>query len=98
MDHIFLTSALIGGEWLASLPCRGTPRRESPGIHRIRCWMGRKAGMDGTQKKKSLTLSGLEIRPIDRPARGLSLYRLRYRECVFLNVCVAFAIILHEDR
>jgi hypothetical protein len=28
--HIFLTSALVGGEWSASRPCRFTPRLKSP--------------------------------------------------------------------
>jgi hypothetical protein len=33
--HIFLTSALVGGEWLASHPCRFTP-----GAHWIGGWVG----------------------------------------------------------
>jgi hypothetical protein len=28
--HIFLTSALVGGEWSASLRCRFTPGKEPP--------------------------------------------------------------------
>jgi hypothetical protein len=29
--HIFLTSALAGGEWSASRPCRFTPGERAPG-------------------------------------------------------------------
>jgi hypothetical protein len=28
--HIFLTSALVGGEWSASRPCHFTPGKEAP--------------------------------------------------------------------
>jgi hypothetical protein len=35
------------------------------------------AGLDEVEKRKFLTLPGLEPRPLDRPARSQSLYRLR---------------------
>jgi hypothetical protein len=38
----------------------------------------RKAGLDDVEKRKLLTLTGLEIRLLERPARSQSLYRLRY--------------------
>jgi hypothetical protein len=41
--HIFLTSAL-GGEWLASRPCRFTPGKRAPGTHWIGDWVGPRAG------------------------------------------------------
>jgi hypothetical protein len=31
--HIFLTSALAGGEWSASRPSRFTPGEKAPDIH-----------------------------------------------------------------
>jgi hypothetical protein len=71
--HIFLTSALIGGEWSASRPCRCTP-----GTHCIGGLMDSRAGLDDLEKRKFLTLQGLELRPFSRPARSQSLYRLRY--------------------
>jgi hypothetical protein len=37
-----------------------------------------KPGMDDMEKRKFLTLSGLELRPLGRPARSQSLYRLSY--------------------
>jgi hypothetical protein len=35
--HIFLTSALVGGEWSASRPGRFTSEERAPGTH----WVGR---------------------------------------------------------
>jgi hypothetical protein len=37
-----------------------------------------RAGLDDVDKRKFLTLAGLELRPFGRPARSQSLYRLRY--------------------
>jgi hypothetical protein len=73
---IFLTSALAGGEWSASRPCRFNPRESAPGIHLTGGWVGPIAGLDDVEK--ILTLPGLELRLLDRPARSQSLYRLRY--------------------
>jgi hypothetical protein len=77
--HIFLTSALVGGEWSASRPCRFTPGERAPGTHWIGGWVGPRTYLDDVEKRKFLTLSGLELRPLGRPARSQSLYRLRYR-------------------
>jgi hypothetical protein len=76
--HIFLTSALVGGEWSASRPCCFTPRERTLGIHWIGGWVCPRAGLDDMEKRKCLTLSGLELRPLSRPARSQSLYLLRY--------------------
>jgi hypothetical protein len=67
--HIFLTAALVGGDWSASRPCRFTPGEKVPGINWIEGWVGLRAGLDDLEKKKYLTLPGLEIRPLCRPAR-----------------------------
>jgi hypothetical protein len=75
--HIYLTSALFGGEWLASRPGRFTPEERAPGIHFIGCWMSPRTGLDDVEKRKFLTLPRLEIRLLGRPARNQSLYRLR---------------------
>jgi hypothetical protein len=61
--HVFFTSALVGGEWLASRPDRFTPGERTPGTHRIGGWVGPRAGMDDAQKIKFLTLPGLELDP-----------------------------------
>jgi hypothetical protein len=51
--HIFLTSALVGGEWSASLPGRFTPRESAPGTHWIGGWVDPRAGLDDVEKRKS---------------------------------------------
>jgi hypothetical protein len=40
--------------------------------------VGPRAGLYDMEKRKFLTLPGLELRPLGRPARSQSLYRLRY--------------------
>jgi hypothetical protein len=54
--HIFLTSALAGGEWSASRPGRFTP-----GAHCIGGWVDSRAGLDNVEKKKFLTFPGREL-------------------------------------
>jgi hypothetical protein len=48
--HVFLTSALVGGEWSASRPNRLTPGERTPGTHWIGGWVGPSAGQDDMQK------------------------------------------------
>jgi hypothetical protein len=66
--HIFLTSALVRDEWLASPPGRITPRERAPVTHWIGSWVYLRAGLDDLEKKKFLTLPELELRPLSRPA------------------------------
>jgi hypothetical protein len=51
----------------------------TPGTHWIGGLVGPRAGLDDVEKRKFLTLPGLELRPHGRPARSQSLFRLRYR-------------------
>jgi hypothetical protein len=74
--HIFLTLALDGGEWSASRPSRFTPGERAPGSYRIGGCVSQRAGLDDVEKRKLLTLPGLELQPLDRPARSQSLSRL----------------------
>jgi hypothetical protein len=66
--HIFLTTALVGGEWSASRPCRFTPGERAPGTHWIGSCVGPRASLDYVEKRKFLALLGLEFRPLGRPA------------------------------
>jgi hypothetical protein len=50
--HAFLTSALDGGEWSASLPGRFTPRERASGSHWIGAWLGPRASLDAVVKRK----------------------------------------------
>jgi hypothetical protein len=49
-----------------------------PGTHCIGGWVDPRASLDDMEKWKFLPLPGLEPRPLSRPARSQSLYRLRY--------------------
>jgi hypothetical protein len=66
------------GEWSASRPYRFTLGERAPSTHWIGGWVGPRAGLDAVEKRKFLTLPELEFQPLGRPARGQSLYRLRY--------------------
>jgi hypothetical protein len=76
--HIFLTLALVGGEWSASRPGRFTSEERAPGTHWIGGWVDPRSSLDDVEKRKYLTVPRLEPRPLGRPARSQSLYRLRY--------------------
>jgi hypothetical protein len=66
--HLFLTSALAGGEWSASRPGRFIPGERAPGTHWIGSWEA--DCLDDVEERNFLTLRGLEIRPLGRPARS----------------------------
>jgi hypothetical protein len=66
----FLTSALDGGEWSASRPCRFTPAETVPTTHWIGGWVDPRGGMD-TVDKNLLPLHRIESRFLGRPARSL---------------------------
>jgi hypothetical protein len=53
-------------------------RERDLGTHWIGVLMDPRAGLDDLEKRKFLTLPGLELRTLSRPARSRSLYRLRY--------------------
>jgi hypothetical protein len=48
--HVFLTSALVGGEWSVSRSGRFTGGERASGIHWIGDWMGPRTGLDYTGK------------------------------------------------
>jgi hypothetical protein len=76
--HVFLISTLVGGEWSASRPTHFTPGKRAPNLHSIWVWIGPRVGLGDMEKWKFLLPPGLELRPLGRPARSQSLYRLRY--------------------
>jgi hypothetical protein len=84
--HIFLTSALVGGEWSASRPCHFTPGEGASGTHWLGSWVGPRASLDDAEEKKFLTPPGLELRLLSRPARSQSLYRLSYPGSLFNKI------------
>jgi hypothetical protein len=56
-----------------------------------------RASLDVVEKRKFLTLSGLELRPLDRPARSQSLYKLRYPGSSTKSVAVVIHF-LHQNE
>jgi hypothetical protein len=53
----------VGGEWLASRPCRFTHGERTPGIHWIRGWVCPRGGLDDVEKRKIFLLPGIEPQP-----------------------------------
>jgi hypothetical protein len=47
--HIFLTSALVGGEWSASRLGHFTPRERALRTHWIGGWVNPRAGLDDVE-------------------------------------------------
>jgi hypothetical protein len=60
--HAFLFSALAGGEWPASRPGRFTPGERDSRTYWIGGWVEPRASLDDMEKRKFLSLAGLELR------------------------------------
>jgi hypothetical protein len=58
--HIFLNLALAGGEWLASCLIRFTPGERALSTQWIG-WVDPRNSLDDMEKRKFLTLLGLEL-------------------------------------
>jgi hypothetical protein len=61
-----------GWKWSASRGGRFIP----PGTHWIVSWVGLRTGLDEVEWRKILPLTGLELRPLGRPAGIQLLHRL----------------------
>jgi hypothetical protein len=61
----FLTSALDGGDWLAWRSSRFIPGERARGTHWIGGWVDPRAGLEATEKRKMLSLPGIDPRPPD---------------------------------
>jgi hypothetical protein len=90
--HVFLSLALVTGEWSASRPGRFTPGESAPGTYWIGGWVGPRAGLEDVEKRKFLTVPGLELLLLGGPARSQSLYRLPYPG--FFSFCAVVRKIL----
>jgi hypothetical protein len=85
----FLTSALDGGEWSTSRPCRFTPGKGPSGSR----WMG---GWVDPTKVKRIILYCRESNP-GRPARSLSLYRQSCPgSCIYIYIYIYIYIHTHD--
>jgi hypothetical protein len=68
--HIFLNSALVGGEWWASRPGRFAPRGMIPRYPLDRRLGGPRVGVEAVEKKEILPLPGIEpgaVQPVAIP-------------------------------
>jgi hypothetical protein len=92
--HAFLTSALGGGEWLASRPDRFTPGERAYRIRWTRGWVGLRAVLNTEKKKKYFIPIGNQSKIPGRPALSLvnifkELPYIGYKKanmyCTFLN-------------
>jgi hypothetical protein len=80
--------ALAVDEWSSSLPGHFTPRERALGTYWIGGWV------DDLEKRKFLTLLGLELQPLGHPAHSLSLYQLHYPGFeVFMEVEIYTAVV-----
>jgi hypothetical protein len=50
--RVFLTLALIRGEWWSSLPGHFTPREWAPGTNWMEGWVGHRASLDDVEKRR----------------------------------------------
>jgi hypothetical protein len=62
-------TTLTGGEWSASRPGHFTPEERLSGTNWLGGWVGPRAGLDAMERRKFLTLPGLDLRPLARPPR-----------------------------
>jgi hypothetical protein len=60
--------------------------------------VGPTAGLDDVEKRKLFTLPGLEFRPLGRPARSPSLYRLHSCSAVTILKCFHNKIVLQSYK
>jgi hypothetical protein len=87
-SKIFLTSALAGDEWSPSRPGRFTPGDGAPGTHWLGGYVGPRADLDDVEKRKFLTLLGLDLRRLDRSAS-------RYTDYAIVDLYIHSLIRLH---
>jgi hypothetical protein len=81
--HLFFTSAIVGGEWLASRPGRFTTGERARDTHWVGDLVGSRAGLDVVKGRNILSIAGLKLRSIGLPPLSQWLYRLYYPGSVF---------------
>jgi hypothetical protein len=90
--HVFLTIALVGGEWSASRPGRFTTGGGAPDTHWIGGWVGPRDVLDDVEMRNLFTIPGLKFRLLGRPVRIQSLHRLSYPG----SRCIKYIYIYYE--
>jgi hypothetical protein len=88
--HVFLTSALVRGEWSASCPCSFTPGKRTPCTLWTGAWVGPTAGLENV-KKYSWPYWESNFGPSSSPlpiAIPAALSRLSCHECILLILSI----------
>jgi hypothetical protein len=67
-----LTSALVAGEWSASRHGSFTLGETVPGTHWTEHWMGPRVCPDAVEKRKFLSLPGLELQSLNAQSADIS--------------------------
>jgi hypothetical protein len=62
--HVFLTSAVVGGEWSASPPGHFTPGERALGTHWIGGSVGPRTGLDDVGKRRTRPYRDLNSDPL----------------------------------
>jgi hypothetical protein len=76
-------------------PGRFTPGERAPDTHSIGGWVDHRASLDDMENRKFLTIPGLELRPLGRPASSQSLQSVGVSVCSTLR---SVAICNHTMR
>jgi hypothetical protein len=77
-------------------PGRFTPGERAAGTHWIGSWVGLRADLDDVEKRKFLTLPGLELRTLGRLARSQSLYR-QQKKAKATRRKLCFSAVVHYE-
>jgi hypothetical protein len=79
----------LGGSWRwvvsFTTPAAINPGKGAPGTLWIGGCVDPRTGLDDLKTRKFLTLPGLELQPLSRPADSQSLYRLQYPGSKFIT-------------
>jgi hypothetical protein len=93
--HTFFTSVIVGVEWSASRPCLFNPGKALP-TRWTGDWVDPRTSLGDVEKKRFLTLSGLEIRSLYHLARSQTLYLLSYSGSDIYITCFSIKTTPHS--
>jgi hypothetical protein len=85
--------------WVVSFTFRSFyPGETAPGTHWLGGWMDPRKGLDDMEKRKFLTLTGLELRLLGRPTCSQSLYRLLYPGYLYVCIYIYIYICIYKSN
>jgi hypothetical protein len=92
--HVILTSALVGGEWLASRPGRFTAGERTPGTHWIGGWVDPRAGLDEVEKRKFLYSNSEPsiVQPVASRYTDCAIPAPNIKQCIIIIIIIIIII------